>query len=122
MSASRLDTLQWFGLLGAPLAWATQLVVGYFAAEAHCEASSWAGGWARTEVAITVAAAIVAVFAEASAGAVYLRLRRTREDAPGPPGRQHLFAVGGLVGNILFFCAILMSGITVVSIQACRPA
>ena len=32
----RLELLQWFGLLAAPLAWAVQLVVGFGVAEASC--------------------------------------------------------------------------------------
>lgn len=122
MTAQRLNTLQWFGLLAAPLAWAAQLVSGYFLAEAHCEASHWANGWSSTETAVTVVAAIVAVLAETAAAKVYLSLRRVDGDAAGPPGRQQFFAIGGLVGNVLFFTAILLSGVTVVSTQACRPA
>ena len=122
MSEARLDGLQWFGLFAAPLAWATQLVLGSFLSEAHCEASRWSSGWSSTEIALTAAAAAVAIAAEAAAATVYFELRRTPEDAPGPPGRQHLFAVGGLVGNVLFLVAILLSGLTVVSTTACRPA
>jgi hypothetical protein len=122
MRRAHLDGLQWFGLLAAPLAWATQLVLGTYLAEAHCEVSHWGNGWSKAELALTAGAAAVVLAAEAAAATVYLELRRTHADAPGPPGRQHLFAVGGLVGNVLFLVAILLSGLTVVSTTACRPA
>ena len=122
MRRLHLDGLQWFGLLAAPLAWATQLVIGAFLAEAHCEVTRWSTGWSSAEIALTAGAAVIALAAEAAAATVYFELRRTPEDAPGPPGRQHLFAVGGLVGNFLFLVAILLSGVTVVSTTACRPA
>ena len=122
MSARRLELLQWFGLLAAPCAWAIHLVVGLYLAEAHCEATHWDAGWAPTQIALTSAAALVALLAEAAALSVYRDLRRTGVDAAGPRGRQHFFAVGGLVGNILFFVAILLTGITVVATQSCREA
>lgn len=122
MNARRIEAAQWFGLLAAPLAWAVQLVVGYFSAEAHCEATRWTAGWSGSELAVTLAAGLVALSAEGAAASVYLDLRRVQEDAPGPQGRQRFFAVAGLVGNVLFFVAILMSGITVVATQACRQA
>ncbi len=117
-----LNVFQWFGLLGAPAAWAIHLVTGYFLAEAHCERAHWATGWSPSETVLTLAAGAVAVAAEAAAAIVFLRLRQIHEDAPGPPGRQRFFAVAGLVGNILFLVAILLSGITVVATQACRQA
>ena len=42
MSRVRLELLQWFGLLAAPRAWALQLVVGFFLAEARCGATAGA--------------------------------------------------------------------------------
>lgn len=122
MTGTRLNALQWFGLLGAPFAWAIQLVIGYFLAEAHCETTHWTSGWSASEVAITATAAAVAVLAEAAAVSVFVSLRSIHEDAPGRDGRQRFFAVGGLVGNVLFFTAILLSGITAAATQGCRPA
>jgi hypothetical protein len=122
VTSSRLNALQWFGLLAAPLAWASQLVAGYYSAEAHCEAAQWHSGWSATILGVTGAAALVAVAGEVAATTVFLRLRRVSTDSAGPPGRQHLFAVGGMVGNVLFFVAILLGGITVAAVNGCRPA
>ena len=122
MTARRLEVLQWFGLLAAPCAWATHLVVGLYLAEAHCEAARWKTGWAPAQIGLTSAAALVALVAEGAALTVYRELRRTDTDAPGSPGRRHFFAIGGLVGNVLFLVAILLTGVTIVTTQACRQS
>ncbi|HEX4520536.1 MAG TPA: hypothetical protein VH063_13230 [Gaiellaceae bacterium] len=122
MRERRLERLQWFGLLAGGLAWAFHLVFGYFFAEGHCEVSSWRSDWSQAVVALTVAAALVAILAAAASATVFLALRRVSTDSAGPPGRRHLFAIGGMVANVLFLVAILLSGITVVATNGCRPA
>jgi hypothetical protein len=122
MRRRRLEGLQWFGLLAGGLAWAVHLVFGYFIAEGHCEAASWRSGWSQSVVALTVVAALVAIAAGVASATVFLELRGVSTDSAGPPGRQHLFAVGGMVANALFLVAILLSGITVVATNGCRPA
>jgi hypothetical protein len=122
MSRARLELLQWFGLVAAPAAWAVHLVVGFYLAEAHCEATRWDDGWLSTQVALTAVTVVVALLAEAAAIAVYRDLRRVDGDAPGPSGRQRFFAIGGLVGNVLFLVAIFLTGIAVAATQGCRQA
>lgn len=122
MSARRLELLQWFGLLAAPCAWALHLVIGLYLAEARCGETHWTTGWSSSQIALTSAAALVAILAEGAALTVYRELRQTDRDAAGPAGRQHLFAIGGLVGNVLFFVAILLTGVTILATQACRQA
>src|SRR5437867_3643725 len=55
----RLELLQWFGLLAAPLAWTVQLVVGFGVADASCAraGSHWGIDVESWEIAITPAAA-----------------------------------------------------------------
>jgi hypothetical protein len=122
MSRTRLELLQWFGLLAAPAAWALHLVLGLYFAEAHCEASHWRVGWLSAQVALTFVAVFVALVAEVAALLVYRELRDVAGDAPGPSGRQRLFAVGGLVGNVLFLVAILLTGFAVVATRGCAQA
>ena len=52
MTRSRLDAMQWFGFLAAPVAWAVQLVVASYLAEAHCEAARLGTGWSPAEIAV----------------------------------------------------------------------
>jgi hypothetical protein len=122
MSRRRLELLQWWGLVAAPAAWMGQYVAGVFLAQGRCEATHWSSGWAPAQVAITAAAAVVAVLGEAAALAVYRELRGVDHDAAGPAGRQQFFAIGGLIGNVLFLVAIVLTGAVVVGIQACRQS
>ena len=122
MSRLRLELLQWFGLLAAPLAWATHLVLGYYLLLAHCATKGWHEGWSPTQIALTATAAAIALLAEAAASTVYVELARVGRDAPGPRGRQRFFAIGGMVGDLLFLVAILVTGLSLVTAQACRQS
>jgi hypothetical protein len=120
----RLELQQWFGLLGAPLAWTVQLVAGFGAADANCAPGSahWGvpvEGW---QIGFTAAAATIAVCAELSAAALYLRLRDVHDDAPGPRGRLHFFSVAALAGNVLFIALIALTGFGALSHLGCRQA
>jgi putative copper export protein len=110
VSRTRLELLQWFGLLAAPLAWAVQLVAGFGVADAACDG---AGGVAVTpyEVTLTAVALAVALLAEAAAVVLFRELAAVEDDAPGPAGRLRFFAVAALLGNVLFFVIILLSGV-----------
>lgn len=121
MSAARREVLQWFGLLAAPCAWMAQLACGYSVTQASCSVGG-SSSIARVpiEIGLTVAAAAVAIVAEAAALFVYRDLRHVTTNGDAPPGRQRFFAVGGLAGNALFFVAILLSGIGVLAQAACR--
>jgi hypothetical protein len=118
--SGRQELLQWFGLLAAPLAWATHLVSGYYFAEAHCGSLHWSSGWARLEILVTIVAALVAVLAEWAAATVYLDLRTVGRDAAGPAGRRRFLVTAALVANVLFFFGIVLSGVTVVAAESCR--
>jgi len=122
MSTARRQLAQWFGLFAAPCAWAAQLVLGAGLTVARCGegGASWAIANHAWQVALTVAAASVAVAAEIAALAVYRELKSVDHDAAGPPGRERFFAVGGLAGNVLFFVAIVLSGIGVAAQPDCR--
>jgi hypothetical protein len=120
MTRARIESLQWFGLLAAPAAWAVQVGAGYGLIQTTCSA-----GGSRTfprvplEIALTAAAATVAVLAEAAAGAVYRELRRADDDEP-PSARQRFFAIGGLALNPLFFVAVLLGCIASIAQTVCR--
>jgi uncharacterized membrane protein len=113
----RLELLQWFGLLAAPLAWATQLVVGYFVTQAAC---GGAGGVRSWTIPLTALAAAVAVGAQVSAFTLYRELQEVEQDAPGPAGRLRFLAVAALVGNVLFFALIALGGLGAIFHVPCR--
>lgn len=122
MSRTRLELLQWAGLLAAPAAWAAQYVIGYFLSQGRCELAHWRSGWEPAQITLTSLAALVAFLAETAAYIVYRDLAHTGESAAAPAGRQHFFAVAGLVGNVLFFVAIVLTGVTIVTTEACRQS
>lgn len=117
MTRPRLELLQWFGLLAAPLAWTAQVVVGWFAADAGCERGLPITPW---EVSLAVAAGLVAVAAEAAALAVFRATGDAGKDAPGPYGRLRFFAMAALLGNALFFVIIVLDGVGTVFHLPCR--
>jgi hypothetical protein len=120
----RPELLQWYGLFGAGLAWAAQLVVGFGVAYADCTAASrrWGLDVVTWEVVLMVVGGTCAVLAEAAALKVLLATRLTRYDDPPPQGRRHFFAFGAALGNVLFITAILLSGIAAIANASCRPS
>ncbi len=124
MRRLRPELLQWYGLFGAALAWAAQLVVGFGVAYADCTAASrhWGLDVVTWVIVLTVVGLTLAGLAEAAAVAVLLDTRRLEyEDAP-PQGRRHFFAFGAALGNVLFITAIVMNAVGAFSNVTCRPA
>jgi hypothetical protein len=120
----RLELLQWFGLLAAPLAWAAQLLAGLAIAGAYCApaGSRWGISIEAWQIAIGAAAGTVAVCAGLSAFTLYRELRDVEDDAPGPRGRLHFFSVASLAGNGLFLALITLTVVGAVSHAGCRQS
>jgi hypothetical protein len=117
----RRETLQWFGLLGAPLAWTLQLVFGYGLTEAACaEAGTRWGldptGW---EIALAAGAGAIALAAELSAVVLWRETRRAGESGP-PLERLHFFAVASMAVGIVFLGIIVLSAIGAVHYSGCE--
>jgi hypothetical protein len=109
----RSELLQWFGLFGGAAAWTVQHGTLFFLAAARCNPAGdrWAFGMTGWQIGVTVAAAAVALAAEAAAVVTALRTRAVEHDGPPPLGRIHFFALAASAGNILFLGAILLDGI-----------
>lgn len=124
MSRLRPELLQWYGLLGAGLAWAAQLVVGFGVSYADCLAASrrWGLDVVTWEIVLMVVGGTFAVVAEAAAVKVLLETRRLHYDDPPPEGRRHFFAFAAALGNVLFISAILLNGIAAIANASCRQA
>ena len=113
------EILQWFALLGAPLVWAAQHVVGVGITFAACSSSmqemrphevgtNFGIGGTTWELALTVAAATVAVLGEVAAVWLFLALRDHDNEPPG--GRHIFFAYAAVPSNLIFIGLILASG------------
>ena len=118
------EFLQWFGLLGAPLAWTVQLVLGFGVAEARCDPGSMRWGIALDtwQIALMGAAGAVVVLAEAAAVGLYFATRHVPYDGPPPLGRRRFFVTAASLGNILFLAIILMSGLAAVYHTPCQQS
>jgi hypothetical protein len=120
----RQEFLQWFGVLGAPLAWTVQLVLGFGVTEARCDRGSthWGVGLHTWEISLMAAAGLVVVLAEISAVGLYLSTRSVDYDGPPPLGRRHFFVTASSLGNVLFLAMILMSGLAAVHHTPCQQS
>lgn len=111
--------LLWLGLLGPPLAWTAQLVLGYFAEDADCARGS--GG---SEVSSHTVNAIVFAIAGAIAiagvfGAVWV-LQRAADRPEDTRGRVPFMALAAVLVSALFGALVVMTGIGVLSFEACK--
>jgi hypothetical protein len=120
----RLELLQWFGLLAAPLAWTAQFVAGLAIAGAYCApaGSRWGISVEAWQIVLAAAAGTVAVCAQLSALTLYRELRDVEDDAPGPRGRLHFFSVASIAGNALFLALITLTAVGAVSHSGCRQS
>jgi hypothetical protein len=114
----------WYGLLAAPLAWTVQLVVGYGATIARCAGTSASRSFplATWEIAVTAAAAAVALTGQAAALLVLRATRGRHETDPPPDGRVRFLVLAALLSNTLFLVVILLGGITAAGLEPCRQA
>jgi hypothetical protein len=118
------EFLQWYGLGGAALVWASQHVLGFGTTVARCSVGGVHYGidlhtWELTTFLVALA---LALGAEACAVVTVLRTWGSEYDGPPPDGRRRFFALGALVGNLLFVVIILLSGISTLVLDPCRQA
>ena len=123
MTRTRLELLQWFGLFGGALAWATQHVVGFGISDSGCSVAGrqWGLPVSTLEVLVGVAAGAITISAWAAAYVAFRETRSVDEDAPGPAGRIRFFAQAALLGNVLFLAIVVLDAVGSVSELPCRP-
>jgi hypothetical protein len=121
----RLARLSWFGLLGAPFAWALQHVTGFALTQAQCNGAGahWDIHLDAWTIAVTAPAAAIAVLAELASIKVFRETRQAEgaggSEEPPPKGRIHFLATVGIVISPLFLFIILMSGLGSVFLAEC---
>jgi hypothetical protein len=114
--------LQVYALLGAPLAWATQLVLGYGYTEAACGpgVGHWGIGIGTWEALLAVAAAAIAAGGWASAAV--LHAATGRGEIHDPLGRVRFVSTIGLAVGGIFVTLIVFTGAGVLALGGCRPS
>jgi hypothetical protein len=134
LSLRALAAVQWVGVLGPPLAWFAQHLVGYGVAQAECSSGGlhWGIDNAVWQLAILSAAGLVCVVGETAAVLVFLRTRGTNfGDGPAgdgrwngepPYSRLHFAATAAMVANLLFLTIILLDGLAAAIDPLCRQS
>jgi len=118
--SSPASPLLWFAVLGAPAAYAVQMGLGYWLAQAACGASGGMWGIDLGAWAVAVGAAAAAVALAAGATALWLfRGTGDYKDAP-PPGRIAFLAIVGMTVSSLFLALILMSAAGILTFDVCN--
>lgn len=118
---SAASPLMWFGVLGAPLAWATEFAVGYWATQTHCSVSGdrWSLNLDAWGVVAMAAAFVVAITAGLTALGMFRGSRDAETEASPPPGRVRFLAIVGMTVSVLFTIVIVMTGLGVVILPDC---
>ena len=121
-----LNLRLWFGVLGAPFAWATQHVTGFALTQARCGAIGTRHSIAFDGLTLAIAAAGASIAAAAGLSALTV-FRETRGaqgvggDEEDPPlGRIHFLATVALVTTPLFFAMMVMSGLGALFLEQCQ--
>ena len=119
----RADALMWFGLFGAPAAWAAQHVAGISLTIGECHDNT-AGPESGIDVdtwvgVITAVAAVIALLGLLSAVAAWRSARDADDDDAPPAGRVHFLGIVGLTISPLFLAIILMSGLGTIFLSQC---
>ena len=116
----------WFGVLGAPLAWLTQLVVAYSLEEwfgcspSATDAGEVLGVGVRS-LALVITAATAAVAVAAGAAAISC-LRRAGPDENGVQKRVRWMAVAGIMNSVLYLLFILVGTAPPLILDVCETS
>lgn len=120
--SSPASPVLWFAVLGAPAAYATQMGVGYWLAQAQCSPTGGMWGIALGTWAVVVGVPAAAVALAAGATAFWLfRQSGDFKDAP-PRGRTAFLGVVGMTVAALFGVLIVMTVCGVLAYDTCNQS
>ena len=119
---SPVSPVLWFAVLGAPLAYAAQLGIGYWLTQAACSPTGGQWGISLNVWAIVVTAPAAAAAVAAGLTSVWLFRRHGDRHDPPPPGRVAFLAAVGMTVSVLFLTLILMSCAGVLTFHVCNQS
>ena len=120
-SAPRLVTpIQWYAIVGPPLAWTVQLVIGYGFALAACGEGGVSGGIGLHLWQGSVALAAGLIAGSACGGAVALHVATGRGDVDDPVGRVRFMSTVGILIGLIFLTLIAFTAAGTLAIDGCR--
>lgn len=125
MTGARREALLWYAVIGGPLAWAGQYLIGYALEEAACSAGSetetiWGAGVNAVGGGLTIAAGLLAAGA-LLAGALTWRSLSESDAGSDPRGRARFMAGVGALGSALFLLTIVLNGVAFAGLDSCVP-
>lgn len=107
------STALWFGVLGGPVAWSTQLIVNYSLEEWFaCAPSATARGEVlglQVPTAALIVSGTLAMIAVAAGAVSYLGYRRIRANGDEVTTRIRWMALAGIMNSVLYLIVILAS-------------
>jgi len=107
----------WYGVVGAPAAFALFHLAGVSASEAACSPVGIPGSFDTWSLVFTVAAVLAALGAEAAAILTYRVTRESGKELPA--SRVHFLSVIGITVGVLFLALILMGGVGSLVLPEC---
>ncbi|HET9163442.1 MAG TPA: hypothetical protein VFN89_08380 [Solirubrobacterales bacterium] len=119
---SPVSPVLWFAVLGAPLAYAAQLGIGYWLTQAACSPAGGEWGISLSAWAVVVTTPAAAVAVAAGLTSVWLFRRHGDRHDPPPPGRVAFLAAVGMTVSVLFLTLILMSCAGILTFHVCNQS
>ena len=109
----------WFGVAAPPLAWAVQLLAGWFVDEARCSQGSIRWGiddhlWQAVISGLCVIAAVAGLVA------AFATWRAVRAGAGDARGRVAFLATTSVSAGLVFVLLTVMTGVAVLSLEPCQ--
>jgi hypothetical protein len=104
--------------------WFVSFLAGASVAIAACNPAGarWGIPYDTVQIALLCGAVLAIGAAEAAAVTVYRATRRVEEEGHPPEARMRFFAIGAIVGNVLFLVIIVLSVVATVVNRACVQA
>ena len=122
MTLRRLEVLQWFGFVCGGVIWFALFVTGAGIAVATCNPAGqhWDIPYDALQLALLLFGLCALAAAEAAAVIVFRATRRAKDGDDPPEARMRFFAIGAMVGNVLFFMILLLSGVATIVDRTCH--
>jgi hypothetical protein len=113
-----------YGVIGAPLAWTFQLVVGYSIEEIACgtgtATNDYWGVSSHTLVALVTALALLGALAAFVSSAASWRGARDRRSVLDLRGHIEYAAFVGMVASVFFIALIVVTGAATLALDPCE--
>jgi hypothetical protein len=122
VTRSRLEALQWFGLLAGPIAFALEHVVGVFTTLADCNPARLGVPQHPIQLTAMSLAALVIVAAEGAALLAYRETKDVDKEGDPPLGRIRFLSTAALIVGPIFLALVLLGALGAAAQPDCQQA